>query len=318
MPVFNRERFVAQAIDSILAQTYTNFELLIVDDGSQDDSTAIIRDKASQDHRIRFIRLDQNRGVSFARNTALESARGDYITLMDSDDISLPKRLHKQVKFLEQNPSIDAIGTSGTAVTEDGRKQLYHMDTPQKHYQILFHWFVGRHPIYPSFMYRRDKLLEMGGYDPSYYAYGDMELFSRMISHTRFANLPDRLLLYRRHGEQISFDPTEEILRRSQDVRARSLIWLWGEAPEETLAHFMRLRMSEKLNWVNRRRAAKNMDRLIESMIASRWIKPNDKPQLILEKNQILFSASPRLYQRACYFLRNRYDKCHKLIHKLW
>ena len=97
MPVYNREMYVGAAIESILGQTFTDFELIIVDDGSTDQSVAIIQ--GYRDPRIRLIRFSQNKGVSAARNVGNHEARGEFIAVMDSDDIALPKRLEKQLAF---------------------------------------------------------------------------------------------------------------------------------------------------------------------------------------------------------------------------
>ncbi len=102
MPVYNRERYVAQAIESVLNQTFGDFELLIVDDGSSDHSPEIIEDYAKKDKRIRCAFHKENRGVSAARNTALETARGDWIAVIDSDDAWHPERLEKLLRIVEE------------------------------------------------------------------------------------------------------------------------------------------------------------------------------------------------------------------------
>lgn len=109
MPVYNREKLVARAIDSILAQTFTNFELIIVDDGSTDSTADVLKDYAARDKRIRILTHSQNKGIAHARNTGLFAARGKYIAPMDSDDYALPNRLAKTVLFLEQHPGVVAV-----------------------------------------------------------------------------------------------------------------------------------------------------------------------------------------------------------------
>ena len=104
MPVYNGEKYLAEAIDSILAQTYADFELLIVDDGSTDCSAEIIRSYEPRDSRISFKQLERNSGQGPALNAGLEMASGEYITNMDCDDISFPQRLEKQAAFLQSHP----------------------------------------------------------------------------------------------------------------------------------------------------------------------------------------------------------------------
>ncbi|MCY3864790.1 MAG: glycosyltransferase family 2 protein, partial [Chloroflexi bacterium] len=111
MPVYNREIFVAEAIESILEQTFSDFEFVIVDDGSQDRSPEIIRQYERRDDRIRFLAFKQNKGKAAAKNFGIEAAQGQYIAGMDSDDVSLPQRLEKQVEFLRANPDIGVVGT---------------------------------------------------------------------------------------------------------------------------------------------------------------------------------------------------------------
>ena len=116
MPVYNGEKYLAEAIDSILVQTFTDFELLIVDDGSQDNSAEIIRSYVKRDSRIRFFQQEQNEGSANARNRGIANAKGEFIAAMDCDDVSLPERLQKQVDFLESHPEIGALGTRGRGV----------------------------------------------------------------------------------------------------------------------------------------------------------------------------------------------------------
>lgn len=110
MPVYNREKYVGAAIESILSQTYTNFEFIIVDDGSTDHSVEVIQ--SYRDPRIRLIQLPNNQGISAARNAGNELARGEFIAVMDSDDIALPQRLEKELAYLHKHPEIGLCGAS--------------------------------------------------------------------------------------------------------------------------------------------------------------------------------------------------------------
>ena len=110
LSVYNGEKYLAEAIDSILAQTFSDFELIIVDDGSSDSTASIARAYAQRDSRIRFMQLARNMGLADARNHGIAAARGEFATMMDADDISLPQRLEKQVGFLRANPAIGGRG----------------------------------------------------------------------------------------------------------------------------------------------------------------------------------------------------------------
>ena len=116
MPVYNDERYLAEAIASVLGQTYADFELIIVDDGSTDGSRAIIEEYALRDSRVVPILLPGNLGQSSARNRGIERAGGQYIAAMDGDDICLPDRLRRQVNFLDANPQVGVLGTNMCAL----------------------------------------------------------------------------------------------------------------------------------------------------------------------------------------------------------
>ena len=163
MPVYNGEKFLAEAIDSILAQTYTDFEFIIVDDGSKDHSTEIINDYAKRDPRVRLVQLAENSGVASARNAGIAAARGKYIASMDSDDISLPERLRMQAEFLEANPKIDGVGVGGKQVHED-LSPIFSFRLPQPHCLIVFSMLFGESKmIYPSVMIKKELIISGGG-----------------------------------------------------------------------------------------------------------------------------------------------------------
>lgn len=119
MPVYNREKLVPRAIESILNQTYKDFEFIIVDDGSTDKTPQILKDYAAYDKRIRIITNFSNRGIPFARNRGINAARGKYIATMDSDDYSVPERLAKSIHFFKDHPEVDAL-TGGLVSLEEG------------------------------------------------------------------------------------------------------------------------------------------------------------------------------------------------------
>ena len=144
MPVYNGEKYLAEAIESILAQSFTDFELLIVDDASGDGSAQIIRSYERRDNRIRFIQLEQNMGVADARNRGIAAATGKFITFMDDDDISLPKRLEKQVEFLQSNPDIGAVGTCCRFVNHDLAPTFFDFIVPQQHALIGLEYALRR------------------------------------------------------------------------------------------------------------------------------------------------------------------------------
>ena len=306
MPVFNGEKYLAEAIESILAQTFTDFEFLIVDDGSQDRSAEIIRSYEARDERIRFIQLERNIGVADARNHALTVSSGEFIAVMDCDDVSLSERLKKQVDFLRSNPAIGVLGTGAQTVDED-LGSLFRLALPERHVLIVFNLFVGSFLIHPTVMMRRELLESVGGYEPGRRTAIDPELWSRMMWRTRFANLPDRLLLYRRHEAQNHNTRDAAMREQAWEVRERLLKRLWGEAPREALFRFEGMRRDEKLGWRDRRRADRDMARLLEAMIAAEIIDSGDWDLVATHIQRRLESTTPRRWQMFLHWRRHRF-----------
>ena len=310
MPVYNGEKYLAEAIDSILAQTFTDFEFLIVDDGSQDNSAEIIRSYEKRDRRIRFIQLERNMGAAVARNRGIAAAGGEYITGMDCDDVSLPERLQKQVDFLKSHPEIGGIGAFARVVNHDLTTLIYDFEVPRKHALIALTMFFGYGFIGATIMLRREFLSAVGGYEPGWRNCYDLELFSRLLHETRirYANLPDDLYLYRRHEQLKLRNANTEEHEEEREIKRRNLERLWNEAPEATLDHLYCLRMRSKLSWAERRAVKQDIKRLIESMIAHKWVEPEDRPLLINEMNRRMEQASPRLWQQFSHWWRHHFQ----------
>lgn len=311
MPVYNGEKYLAEAIDSILGQTFEDFELLIVDDGSTDGSAEIIRSYETQDRRIRFLQLDQNSGQGPALNAGLATATGSFITNMDCDDISLPLRLEKQVRFLQTHPHIGAAGVCAQAKSEDFTTTLFEFNVPQEHALIAFNLMFGASFVGATAALRSEFIREIGGYSKERRTSPDLDLFCRLLRHTsiRFANLPEYLYLYRRHDSAIGVGRKGEQSAGEREIRRRLLRHLWGEAPPGVIDRFQRLRFQHKLNWQARRAMKKDMRRLINALIAHNCVEPADKPLLIAEMNRRLEQASPRIWQQFCHWRRHRLQR---------
>ena len=309
MPVYNGERFLADAIESILAQTYTDFELLIVDDGSTDASAEIIRAYENRDRRIRFFQLQRNMGQAATLNRGIANATGKFITIMDCDDESLPQRLEKQVEFLQSNPEIGALGTGSRVVNED-LATLFDYEVPQQHALIALNLFFGASFVGATVMLRREMLASAGGFETGRRRSVDLELWLRLLSETRikFANLPENLYIYRRHEQAMTFNLDAKGHAPEREVRGRMLRRLWNEAPERTIDRFYRLRTQQKLSWAERRAVKQDIKRLIESMIAHKWVEPEDRPLLINEMNRRMEQASPRLWQQFSHWRRHHFQ----------
>lgn len=197
LPVFNKAPWLRASIDSVLAQTFTDFELIAVDDQSSDESLSILR--SCTDPRIRIIALEQNLGPAGAAQRGHDAAVGEYIVRADADDLLLPERVQEQVRFMDARPEIGASGSWMELIHEPGviRRGALHDDDCRA--RSLFHI-----PIFqPTAIYRRSMLLEQGvRYDDAWPRYGEDWLFQlRLLRATRIANLPLPLVRYRL-GEQ--------------------------------------------------------------------------------------------------------------------
>ena len=304
MPVYNGEKYLAAAIDSVLSQTFADFELILVDDGSRDNSICVMRACEQRDRRVRVYQLATNRGIADARNLGIEHARGDYITTMDCDDISLPQRLQMQVDFLDANADIGAVGTSGRALNEDLSEALFDLNVPPAHSLIVLDNFVGVSFIYTTVMARGELLRAVGGYQPGRRIGEERDLYWRMLWQTRarFANLPQQLYNYRRHEQSNSV----RLAAEGKKTRAPMLRQLWGEAPAATLDRFLRMAQGEKLGWRERPAAKRDMNRLIASLLAHKLVTPGDMPQLVTGAKRRLEATLPRRLQMLLHWRRHR------------
>ena len=295
MPVYNGDRYLAESIASVLGQTYSDFEFIIVDDGSTDGSAAISQCFAGRDPRIRLLLLAQNVGKGTARNRGIALASGEYIAMLDCDDICLPDRLRRQVDFLNANPQIGLLGC--TLWDRGSRSGAPHSlcGCPQEHALIAWNLFFGWSIAGPAIMVRRGLLVAVEGYEEGREICDDMELLSRLIVCTRFANLPDILMLYRRHSQADSIKKQSLQQAAVGDIIERMLHALWGEAPEATVERFMRVRYGEK----NFRRAERKllrveMMRLIDSFVVAGWVEADERPLLTEAMESELQRTMPR------------------------
>jgi hypothetical protein len=203
LPVWNGELFVARAVESILAQTFRSFELIVVDDGSTDRTASILEEFARRDRRVVLIRSAHG-GLSHALNAGIDVARGLCIARMDADDVSLPKRLEKQMAYLDANPDCVVIG-SGVEVIDDAGAVVGETTFAETHEAITAALIGGRSPIaHPTVVVRRDALVAAGGYDGSRYPSEDFDLWLKLSRVGRLANMSESLLQYRRHQGAVS------------------------------------------------------------------------------------------------------------------
>jgi len=200
MPVHNGAAYLKESVDSILAQTYTDFELLVIDDGSTDVSPSIL--SACNDRRLRVERFNTKRGIVAALNRGLALAQGAYIARMDADDIAEPGRLADQFAFMEANPDVGALGTDITPIGEIvSQSWIRYFDAENLRISLLF-----ENPLcHPTVILRRSALASAGGAYPDNSPHAEeYALWIRLSAHAKLVNLPQPLLRYRMHAGQIS------------------------------------------------------------------------------------------------------------------
>ncbi len=199
MSVYNGERYVRFAIESILHQTFTDFEFLIIDDGSNDESVPLIQ--GFRDSRIRLVRNGRNLGLVASLNRGLEMARGAYVARMDADDISMPERLQRQVDFMDANPEVDICGAWLEAF--EGRdKSIW--APPLSDEEIKANLVFESVVYHPTVMMRHTVFSDLAArYDEDYPYAQDYELWCRLSRSCRFANIGEVLLRYRLHERSV-------------------------------------------------------------------------------------------------------------------
>lgn len=218
MPVYNGARFLAEAIESVLSQTFTGFEFIIIDDGSTDNTWSILKEYKKRDNRLIIKRYATNLGLSVRLSEGRSMANGEYFARMDADDICLPQRIAEQVNYLDRNQEISICGT--WADVFDGEKHRiwkYPLDHDSIYARMLFESTL----VHPSVMMR---LSDFNKHDIWYDAnvkYGqDYELWSRSLEYLRFANIPYPLIKHRIHSEAIGLKRSrEQQLTRTQVYR---------------------------------------------------------------------------------------------------
>jgi glycosyltransferase involved in cell wall biosynthesis len=200
MSVHNGEKYLEEAIESILHQTFSDFEFIIIDDGSNDSTPSLLARKAAVDSRILIHRFDNNRGLSTALNFGIRLARGQYVARMDADDISFPNRLQKQVRFMDTHPD---IGVSGTWITFFGLSSGV-MQYETEHDDIRSRLLFGALFCHPTVIFRRNIIFERDLFYDEQLTYAqDYELWGRVCNRVRVANLPEVLLQYREHDTSL-------------------------------------------------------------------------------------------------------------------
>jgi glycosyltransferase involved in cell wall biosynthesis len=222
MPVYDAEEYLRQSIDSVLGQTFGNFELLIISEhNTSNESIAII--ESYSDKRIRHIHNTTTLGLVRSLNAGLKAAKGQYIALMDADDVSLPQRFEREVRFLDTHPSVSVVGTAFQIIDENNRligRHSHPTDPALIRWELMFNDVIAN----SSALVRRSIYDQIGGYDQEFVESAmDYELWTRAARIADLANLPDTLLLFRQHRSSMSRMHYQALVRNTMTVCRRAL-----------------------------------------------------------------------------------------------
>ena len=291
MTVYNAGTFLEPSIRSILGQSFADFEFLIVDDCSTDGSTEFAK-SASKDSRIKVIRNPQNRGQTASLNLGLGLARGRWIARHDADDLAHRNRLALQYQSAQKAPDIVLLGTNGRIIDERD-KLVGLLDAPLSHEGITWTAPFLNPFMHTSVMFRADIIRdEFGGYDQSYRIAQDYELWTRVISKYRSANLPQRLVAYRHLATSMSKVWREQAFAEAAQVSQREVRRTFGGELDKTETQLIS-QFREGLSPPHRRAFWK----LYYELLARRDLRTNDMRRTVamhhLKAAGALSSRSP-------------------------
>ncbi len=222
MPVYNAQRYLTEAIESILNQTYPHFEFIIIDDGSTDRTLDMVQQYKKNDSRIRVISRP-NTGIVGALNDGIKAAEGDFIARMDADDIALPDRFSKQLGRMQSDPDLVILGTNFYFIDASGNI-VKRGNAPREHGEINENILKGNGGaiIHPTAMMRRNILLKTGGYREEAQFTEDLDLYHRLSNVGRMANLDEILFKYRIHFKSVN--------ATRFTIRQNTFFWVMKEA----------------------------------------------------------------------------------------
>lgn len=281
MPVYNGENYLTEAIDSILSQTFTDFELLIINDGSSDRSEQIIQ--SYPDDRIVYIKNEKNIGLIKTLNKGLDLAKGEYIARMDQDDISHPERFSRQVALLEENLEIGVCGTWFTLFSENGKDRV--IKHPESHKSIKIGLIIKSLIGHPTVMMRKNAMNNYR-YDVNYQAAEDYELWTRLIRITKFHNIQESLLQYRLHDTNMTVLENSTQVANTKIITANQLkeIEIEGNSENIDLCHILLEAPSKFLYTVDELKKLVDFANILENKNLQKKIFDKKKLHQIISK----------------------------------
>ena len=269
LSVYNGEKYLKEAIDSILTQAFKDFEFLIINDASTDTSRDIIL--SCDDSRIRLVDNEENIGLTKSLNKGISIARGEYIARQDADDVSLSDRLQEQVEYMDRNPDVGLLSSNMEFIDDKsvvtGRSNKI-CDSDLVAWLLLFLNYVGGHS---QVMYKRKLVAEMGGYSEEYRVCEDYELWLRMSEKCRIAIIDNIHIQYRKHSSNISvhhFDEQESNAYKAKKVAISRVLGI--DFNDEELVDLCHLWKAEVIPENHIQGAERNLKRIYKKFIARR------------------------------------------------
>jgi hypothetical protein len=237
MAAHDAQVHIGAAIESLLAQTFTDFELIVVDDGSSDGTAQIVA--SIDDPRIRLVRLDRRVGPAAARNHALQLARSDLVAILDADDIAYPTRLERQLAYLEEHPDCALLGTAFDRIAADGA-QTRRADPPTEPLLLRWSLLTGNPIAHSTVMMRREAVLEAGGYREDLRYGEDYALWVALAPRTELAQLPEVLVAYRESPHGLSATRTLAASHEAIEIVREAFAQVTGSPPSWSAAACLR------------------------------------------------------------------------------
>lgn len=273
--VYNGSLYLREAIESTLSQTHHDFEFLIVDDASTDDSLACI--ESYKDCRIRIVRNEKNIGQVASLNLGLRLARGEYIARLDQDDVNLPKRLEEQLYFMRANPHLAIVCSFEHTIDSEGQYVRSWRGEIPNYGHFLGTIMLGLCPVWhPSVMFRRDVVIELDGYDDTFPISEDYELWSRIALKRLNGAIVPRFHLHQRiHSQRQSVLKAD--VQRNSLVRAqeRVIAEFWREDGAQGLAALLRLEPNQRIQLFDRsyiRQSSKQIHELLLVIRSNKYL----------------------------------------------
>lgn len=222
MAAFNAAEFVSEAVEDILCQTMSDFELVVVEDGSSDDTLSILQGYAREDDRIVLLENRRNIGLPASLNHGLARCRAPIVARADADDRYMRDRLEQQLRFMEDHPEVGLLSCAIEKIDENGNK-LFVAHFPARDGEIRMRELFINSFTHPGAMFRKDLVQEIGGYDVTYSVAQDADLWARLRRRTKAANLDLPLVRYRKHSRSASQAPSMEREQLRLTVRQRAI-----------------------------------------------------------------------------------------------